>query len=113
MENKRRRSSTKTSGSGSIDDNHSEDINIDDIDEDDNYNDHDHGKGKDQEDNNDDIVSMDELLDISKLDNKTDDGSLSQEAADDRFTRDLNRWERVPIGAFRLMRAKNRLWLNR
>jgi hypothetical protein len=57
------------------------------------------------------LVSMDELLDTSQLDARPEDGT--SDAADDRFVRDLSRWERVPIGAFRLMRSKNRLWLNR
>ncbi|SAM08195.1 hypothetical protein [Absidia glauca] len=52
-------------------------------------------------------VSMEELLDLSKLDARS---SFSDEQ---HVSSDLSRWDRVPIGAFRLMRQKNRRWLNR
>ncbi|KAI8340344.1 hypothetical protein BC941DRAFT_420173 [Chlamydoabsidia padenii] len=65
----------------------------------------------DNSDEEDGLVSMDELLDTSQLDARPEDGASLP--SDDRFARDLSRWERVPIGAFRLMRSKNRLWLNR
>lgn len=53
-------------------------------------------------------VSMDDLVDISQL--HSDDESNDQ---DHPYSKDLSRWERIPIGAFRLMRSKNKLWLER
>ncbi|ORX49183.1 hypothetical protein DM01DRAFT_1385311 [Hesseltinella vesiculosa] len=64
----------------------------------------------DLDDHEDVLVGMDDLLDTSQLATRDDETGLE---VDDRFSRDLSRWERVPIGAFRMMRAKNRLWLNR
>ncbi|OBZ89472.1 hypothetical protein A0J61_02469 [Choanephora cucurbitarum] len=55
------------------------------------------------------LVTMDDLVDTSRLD---DHHSPSLEQ-DELFSRDLSRWQRIPIGAFRLMRSKNRLWLER
>ncbi|KAI7872147.1 hypothetical protein BDF14DRAFT_1877954 [Spinellus fusiger] len=60
------------------------------------------------------IVSMDELVDTSQLYTRSSSRSPSPDLeADTQFSRDLSRWQRVPIGAFRLMSAKNRLWLER
>ncbi|PHZ10621.1 uncharacterized protein RHIMIDRAFT_259331 [Rhizopus microsporus ATCC 52813] len=53
-------------------------------------------------------VSMDDLVDVSQL--HSDDESNDQ---DHPYSKDLSRWERIPIGAFRLMRSKNKLWLER
>ncbi|KAF7722077.1 hypothetical protein EC973_003726 [Apophysomyces ossiformis] len=60
-------------------------------------------------------VSMDDLVDTSQLDTRSSSRSPSPEPddVDARFSRDLSRWQRIPIGAFRLLRAKNRLWLER
>lgn len=54
-------------------------------------------------------VSMDDLVDTSQLYSR----SLSPELEDDPYSKDLSRWQRIPIGAFRLMRSKNKLWLER
>ncbi|KAI8992447.1 hypothetical protein BDB01DRAFT_778467 [Pilobolus umbonatus] len=53
-------------------------------------------------------VSMDELVDTSQLYT-----SRSPSPEDDPYLKDLSRWQRIPIGAFRLMRSKNKLWLER
>ncbi|KAI8367316.1 hypothetical protein BD560DRAFT_399876 [Blakeslea trispora] len=59
---------------------------------------------------NEEQVTMDDLVDTSRLDNHSP--SLDHEQ-DELLSRDLSRWQRIPIGAFRLMRSKNRLWLER
>ncbi|KAI9471357.1 hypothetical protein BDB00DRAFT_862491 [Zychaea mexicana] len=60
---------------------------------------------------------MDELVDTSQLYTQSSSRSPSPEEdadeLDTRLSRDLSRWQRVPIGAFRLMRSKNKLWLER
>lgn len=59
-------------------------------------------------------VSMDDLVDTSQLYTRSTSRSPSPEADDDSpYSRDLSRWQRIPIGAFRLMRSKNKLWLER
>ncbi|KAI8373033.1 uncharacterized protein BYT42DRAFT_616221 [Radiomyces spectabilis] len=60
-------------------------------------------------------VSMDELVDTSQLYTRSSSRSPSPDPdeLESRFSRDLSRWQRVPIGAFRLLRSKNRLWLDR
>ncbi|KAI9311580.1 hypothetical protein BX666DRAFT_943218 [Dichotomocladium elegans] len=60
-------------------------------------------------------VSMDELVDTSQLYTRSTSRSPSPEPdeLDTQLSRDLSRWQRVPIGAFRLMRSKNKLWLER
>ncbi|KAG2231540.1 hypothetical protein INT48_005043 [Thamnidium elegans] len=57
-------------------------------------------------------VSMDDLVDTSQLYTSLS-RSPSPEVQDDPYSRDLSRWQRIPIGAFRLMRSKNKLWLER
>ncbi|KAI9249573.1 hypothetical protein EDC94DRAFT_527638 [Helicostylum pulchrum] len=57
-------------------------------------------------------VSMDDLVDTSQLYTSLS-RSPSPEVEDDPYSRDLSRWQRIPIGAFRLMRSKNKLWLER
>lgn len=57
-------------------------------------------------------VSMDELVDTSQLYTRSS-SDVDEDEVDTRFSRDLSRWQRVPIGAFRLMRSKNKLWLER
>ncbi|CDH51138.1 predicted protein [Lichtheimia corymbifera JMRC:FSU:9682] len=57
-------------------------------------------------------VSMDELVDTSQLYTRSS-SSPEPEEPDTQVSRDLSRWQRVPIGAFRLMRSKNKLWLER
>jgi hypothetical protein len=66
-------------------------------------------------------VSMDDLVDTSQLytrslspneeDEDKEDGE--EEDGDNPYSRDLSRWQRIPIGAFRLMRSRNKLWLER
>lgn len=58
-------------------------------------------------------VSMDDLVDTSQLYTRSLSRSPSPEIEDDPYSRDLSRWQRIPIGAFRLMRSKNKLWLER
>ncbi|CAO3634289.1 unnamed protein product [Mucor hiemalis] len=70
----------------------------------------------DTEEGNEDgmAVSMDDLVDTSQLYTRSMSRSPSPEADDDSpYSRDLSRWQRIPIGAFRLMRSKNKLWLER
>ncbi|KAI8047219.1 uncharacterized protein B0P05DRAFT_566571 [Gilbertella persicaria] len=55
-------------------------------------------------------VSMDDLVDTSQLYNRSPSPDYEQ---DEHYSRDLSRWQRIPIGAFRLMRSKNKLWLER
>lgn len=55
---------------------------------------------------------MDELVDTSQLYTRSS-SSPEPEEPDTQVSRDLSRWQRVPIGAFRLMRSKNKLWLER
>lgn len=55
---------------------------------------------------------MDELVDTSQLYTRSS-SDVDEDEGDTRFSRDLSRWQRVPIGAFRLMRSKNKLWLER
>jgi hypothetical protein len=50
---------------------------------------------------------MDDLVDTSQL------STTTTSPEDDPYSRDLSRWQRIPIGAFRLMRSKNKLWLER
>jgi len=57
-------------------------------------------------------VSMDDLVDTSQLYTRSSSRSPSPEI-EDTYSRDLSRWQRIPIGAFRLMRSKNKLWLER
>ncbi|KAF1797605.1 hypothetical protein FB192DRAFT_1335001 [Mucor lusitanicus] len=57
-------------------------------------------------------VSMDDLVDTSQLYTRSSSRSPSPEI-EDAYSRDLSRWQRIPIGAFRLMRSKNKLWLER
>ncbi|CDS12631.1 hypothetical protein LRAMOSA04817 [Lichtheimia ramosa] len=57
-------------------------------------------------------VPMDELVDTSQLYTRSS-SSPEPEEPDTQVSRDLSRWQRVPIGAFRLMRSKNKLWLER
>ena len=75
------------------------DIEIDDFDEE-----------EDEEENM--AVSMDDLVDTSQLYTRSSSRSPSPEI-EDTYSRDLSRWQRIPIGAFRLMRSKNKLWLER
>ncbi|KAL0096105.1 hypothetical protein J3Q64DRAFT_1007722 [Phycomyces blakesleeanus] len=59
-------------------------------------------------------VLMDELVDTSQLYTRSSSRSPSPDPEiNSQFSRDLSRWQRVPIGAFRLMRAKNKFWLDR
>ncbi|ORZ03393.1 hypothetical protein BCR43DRAFT_483281 [Syncephalastrum racemosum] len=60
-------------------------------------------------------VSMDELVDTSQLYTRSSSRSPSPDPdeLDTRLSRDLSRWQRVPIGAFRLMRSKNKHWFER
>lgn len=58
-------------------------------------------------------VSMDDLVDTSQLYTRSLSRSPSPEIEDDPYSRDLSRWQRIPIGAFRLMRSRNKLWLER
>lgn len=58
-------------------------------------------------------VSMDDLVDTSQLYTRSLSRSPSPEVEDDPYSRDLSRWQRIPIGAFRLMRSRNKLWLER
>lgn len=41
-----------------------------------------------------------------------DDEMLSMDASLEQDP-DLSRWKRIPIGAFRVMRSNNKLWLER
>jgi hypothetical protein len=92
-----------------------EDINIQ-IDNNNNNNEHvdieidDFDEEEDGEENM--AVSMDDLVDTSQLYTRSSSRSPSPEI-EDTYSRDLSRWQRIPIGAFRLMRSKNKLWLER
>ncbi|KAK4516622.1 cTPxI [Mucor velutinosus] len=70
--------------------------------------------GGEQDDANEEgtAVSMDDLVDTSQLYTRSSSRSPSPEI-EDAYSRDLSRWQRIPIGAFRLMRSKNKLWLER
>ena len=65
----------------------------------------------DQEEEEGTAVNMDDLVDTSQLYTRSLSRSPSPE--DDTYSRDLSRWQRIPIGAFRLMRSRNKLWLER
>ncbi|KAI9487637.1 MAG: hypothetical protein EXX96DRAFT_554069 [Benjaminiella poitrasii] len=58
-------------------------------------------------------VTMDDLVDTSQLYSRSLSRSPSPEVEDNPYSKDLSRWQRIPIGAFRLMRSKNKLWLER
>ncbi|KAG1450944.1 hypothetical protein G6F46_011486 [Rhizopus delemar] len=53
-------------------------------------------------------VSMDDLVDTSQLHSDEEDNDQEHP-----YLKDLSRWQRIPISAFRLMRSKNKLWLER
>ncbi|KAI8977431.1 hypothetical protein BDF20DRAFT_567282 [Mycotypha africana] len=75
-----------------------------------------HDQAVKQNSDDDTAVSMDEFLDTSKLYAASDSSrspSPLPPIEDDPYSRDLSRWQRIPIGAFRLMRFKNKLWLDR
>lgn len=68
-----------------------------------------------EEEEEEEAVSMDDLVDTSQLYTRSLSRSPSPDISEDDnpYSRDLSRWQRIPIGAFRLMRSKNKLWLER
>lgn len=69
----------------------------------------------DDQEQEEEPVSMDDLVDTSQLYTRSLSRSPSPDMSEDDnpYSRDLSRWQRIPIGAFRLMRSKNKLWLER